>query len=115
MERVRREFAEQDARRERLLKDRRERERRPKAESGPRRPHPSKEIDGSRTIHEFVILHRGWECDNAGWVTEDGRVWTTSCAGGPYQIEDVGMELGAQRDLTLKSLRGIERAMELAK
>ena len=35
-------------------------------------------IQGQKVIHTFLVLHEGWEADNAGWVTEDGRVWTTS-------------------------------------
>ena len=115
MEQVRREVADRDARREKLQREQRAFARK-RAHGGgrPSKPNPSKEIDGSRTIHEFLILHEGWECDNLGWVTEDGRVWTTSHAGRPYEIEDAGMELGLQRELTLKSLRGIERAIVLA-
>ena len=36
------------------------------------------EIEGSKVIHEFPIPRIGWEMDNVGWITEDGRVWTTS-------------------------------------
>ena len=45
-----------------------------------------KVIDGSRVIYEFTILHDGWEMDNRGWVTKDGRIFTTS-HGGPYEME----------------------------
>ena len=35
------------------------------------------EIDGCPIIHTFTILYEGWEMDNLGWVTSDGKVWMT--------------------------------------
>ena len=34
-------------------------------------------INGSPVVHTFMVLNHEWECDGEGWVTEDGRVWTT--------------------------------------
>ena len=36
------------------------------------------EIEGSKVIHEFVILREGWEMDNYGWVTEDKKIFSTN-------------------------------------
>ena len=37
-----------------------------------------KTIDGSQVVYQYTVLHKGWEADEQGWVTEDGRVWGTS-------------------------------------
>ncbi len=35
------------------------------------------EIQGQTVLMRFLILHEGWAVDNVGWVTTDGRIWTT--------------------------------------
>ena len=45
-----------------------------------------KSIEGSEVIKTFTILYNGWETDNEGWITKDGRVWTTSHGGSPYEM-----------------------------
>lgn len=37
-----------------------------------------KTIDGSQLVCRYTVLREGWEFDEQGWVTEDGRVWGTS-------------------------------------
>ena len=36
------------------------------------------EIDGVPVVFEFTILHEAWECDSKGWVTKEGKLFTTS-------------------------------------
>lgn len=56
---------------------------------------------------EFVILHDGWEMDNRGWITTDGKVYTTN-HGGDHVYE---MSLGeidgkiAEADYSLQGLK----------
>ena len=33
-----------------------------------------KTIDGSQVVYQYTVLHEGWESEEQGWVTEDGRV-----------------------------------------
>ena len=68
------------------------------------------EIEGSQVIHEFTILHHGWEMDNTGWVTAAGKVYTTSHGGKPYQMEPGELD-GHIRD-TAASLKGLQTARE---
>ena len=66
------------------------------------------EIDGSRVKSTFAILHSGWEMDNVGWITEDGRVWTTSHGGAPYEMG--ADELREKISEILSSLDGLINA-----
>ena len=70
------------------------------------------EIDGVPIIHTFTILYEGWEMDNLGWVTSDGRVWTTSHGGKPYEMdeEDLSEKISeAEFSLTGMRLAGMLR------
>ena len=69
-------------------------------------------LGGSRVTQEFRILHDGWEADNVGWVTEDGRVWTTSHAGSPYEMSD--SELDEKIGETVSSLQGLMEARKVS-
>ena len=45
------------------------------------------EIEDRKVIHHFTVLHEGWELDNDGWVTDDGRVWMTN-HGSLYETDE---------------------------
>lgn len=67
------------------------------------------EIDGSKIVHEFLILREGWEMDNYGWVTEDGRIWETSHGGRPYRVTPA--QLDEKIEETQESLDGMRLAI----
>lgn len=70
-------------------------------------------IDGVErdVIHSFTILHEGWDMDNNGWVIDDHSVWTTTCEGEPYEMDE--HELDAKIRETEASLEGLKRAKAL--
>ncbi len=68
-----------------------------------------KQVTSSPIKYEFIVLHEGWEMDNTGWVTEDGRVWLTS-HGTPYPAPMA--ELDELIDRTERSLIGLKIARE---
>ena len=70
------------------------------------------EIDGKKVVYEFIVLHKGWEMDNEGWVTEDGRMWCTN-HGGLYEMG--ATELHEFIDTTTKSLNQLLAVSELCK
>lgn len=45
------------------------------------------ELDGSKVVLQFKIPWCGWECDENGWMTEDGRLWGSN-HGSPGEFED---------------------------
>ena len=59
-------------------------------------------------IHEFTILHEGWEMDNLGWVMDDGRIYTTNHGG---ECEMPRQALLHKIKETKDSLRGLEKAL----
>ena len=61
-------------------------------------------------VREFLILREGWEMDNLGWITEDGKVYTTSHGGRPFamSIDEVQNHI----DETNRSLAGLFRARD---
>lgn len=66
-------------------------------------------LGGSKIVQKFLILHAGWECDNEGYVTEDGRIWWTSHNGRPYEAKaDEFME---KLNETRASLNGLLDAL----
>lgn len=70
------------------------------------------EIDGSKVVLQFEIPYVGWEMDNTGWITEDGRAWETSHGGGP--IEMTPEELAALDERVDGWARGVHAAREAA-
>lgn len=58
----------------------------------------------------FTILHAGWELDNIGWITNDGRVYTTSHGSAPCPMS-MDM-LKAKIEETTESLHRLVRALE---
>ena len=66
-------------------------------------------LGGSEVIKTFIILYNGWETDNEGWITKDGRIWITSHGGSPYEmpIEDLREKIRE----TSSSLRGLIDAL----
>ena len=63
-------------------------------------------------MHEFLIMYAGWEMDNTGWVTEDGRLWLTSNGGPPYECSRDEIEKEFTR--TARSAAEIAKALALA-
>ena len=57
---------------------------------------------------EFLILHKGWEMDNIGWITEENEVYTTSHGGGPYAMTLAQIEQHIAQ--TEESLAGLKAA-----
>ena len=59
-------------------------------------------------VREFLILREGWEMDNLGWITEDGKVYTTSHGGRPFEmsVDEVQKHI----DETGRSLAGLLQA-----
>ena len=70
-----------------------------------------KEIDGQKVIEEFTVLHYGWEMDNTGWITEDGRVWMTSHGGRPVSVDIEVIESHIEE--TADSLEGLLKAKRI--
>ena len=70
----------------------------------------SRERVPGNVVDEFVILRSGWEMDNIGWITDDGRVFTTSHGGGPYQMG--ADEIDRHIEETRASLAGLTRARQ---
>ena len=70
-----------------------------------------KEIDGSPVIHEFIVMHDGWEMDNRGWVTADGRGWMTSHGGPP--IPASSDEIHEHMAEALRSMGSMAEALKL--
>ena len=62
-------------------------------------------------VDEFVItcIPDG-NCHNIGWITDDGRVFTTSHGGGPYQMG--ADEIDRHIEETRASLAGLTRARQ---
>ena len=60
----------------------------------------------------FVILHRGWELDNKGWVMRDGSVFTTSHTRA-YEMDAADIKLKI-REAEL-SLAGLKYALAATK
>ena len=69
-------------------------------------------IDGSPIVYTFTILHIGWEMDNYGWVTQDGKVWTTN-HGNIHEIKKD--QIVRLMEAPIKSLNGINAALEMIK
>ena len=69
------------------------------------------EIDGVKVVHEFSVLWPGWECDQYGWVTEDGRAWMTTHGSDPYEAD--ASDLLERMDVALGSAEGIRKALTL--
>ena len=69
------------------------------------------QIDGHKVVHTFTVLWKAWECDDTGWVTDDGRVWLTSHGGLPYEARR--SELLGRMEEALDSLSGILKALAL--
>ena len=75
--------------------------------------HPDyEEIDGSKVVLQFEIPHTGWEMDNAGWITEDGRAWETSH--GTCPIEMTPQELAELDERVDAWARGVHAAREVS-
>ena len=68
------------------------------------------EIEGCRVVHEFSVMWPAWECDELGWVTEDGRAWMTSHG----RLYEAGPgDLLARMEVALRSVDGIRQALSL--
>ena len=80
------------------------------AEQHPRLQHDS--LDGSTVVHEFLLMRPGWEMDNTGWVTKDGRLWLTSHGGPPYECSRI--EILKELTRTTRSAAEIAKALALA-
>ena len=63
------------------------------------------------SVLEFPILRIGWEMDNVGWITEDGKVYTTSHES-RFQ-EMIKEELQALINVSEESLLGLKKALEV--
>ena len=69
--------------------------------------------DGEKIIESsFIILHKGWEMDNHGWVTKDGLVYTTTHGGTPYHMGQPEIEKHIAE--TASSLTGLRAALAVA-
>lgn len=66
-------------------------------------------LGGSKIIQKFLILYDGWEMDNEGYVTEDGRIWWTSHGSQPFEA-DAG-EVMEKLDETRRSANGLIEAL----
>ena len=66
-------------------------------------------INGKRVVHTFTILFEGWEADNYGWVTEDGKIWTTNHG---RLCEMSAQELREKIEETEASLAGLKLARD---
>ena len=61
----------------------------------------------------FLILYRGWEMDNKGWVMDDGSVFTTRDG---HIVEKMSAtEIEARISETELSLAGLKYALTAAK
>ena len=67
------------------------------------------EIEGVKVQTEFLILREGWEMDNWGWITADGKVYTTSHGGRLYEMRIE--ELESHIEETERSLFGLHLAL----
>ena len=70
---------------------------------------PLNDPQASKVIHEFTIMREGWEMDNLGWITIDGRVFTTSHEGRPYEMTVEALNLLFIN--TKLSLEGLKTAL----
>ena len=75
-------------------------------------PPDYKRIAGSKVVLKFEIPHCGWEMDDVGWVTEDGRIWETNhgglCEMSPQELAELDERVDAWA-------RGVHNAREEAK
>lgn len=71
------------------------------------------EIDGSKVVEEFVVMRPGWEMDELGWITEDGRVWETSHGSGPieWELEEIIAKLVETQDGVHSLIRAAQAAI----
>ena len=68
------------------------------------------EIDGKRVIHEFSVLWNGWEMDNQGWITEDGRAWMTNHG---HLSEVNASSIHARAQVAMQSAQELMKALQL--
>ena len=67
--------------------------------------------DGPMVVYQFTILREGWKM-NKGWVTADGRIWSTTH--GRTLLEISSKELQGYIDDTDKSLESLRMAMQIS-